>query len=193
MKTTFSQVLSAAALFACAAVVGAGTFEITPAKQAEIDHQRDIIAKWAADPVIVDSVKDQNKKGAIAGMNNAKWKTIRASEEVITAFQTNRAGSFLKAKMESSDGLISEAFLSAAQGEKVAFIEKTSSYVHKGSPKFDVPMTGKSWQGKPEFDESSQTFAVQVSVPVFDAGSPIGALVVGINLTRLEKLTKNKK
>jgi hypothetical protein len=54
-------------------------------------------------------------------------------------------------------------------------------------------MAGHAWQGKPEFDESSQTFAIQVSVPVVDAGSPVGALVVGINLTRLEKLAKNKK
>ena len=70
----------------------------------------------------------------------------------------------------------------------MAFVEKTSSYIHNGQPKFDVPFSsGKAWQGKPEFDESSQAYAVQVSVPVLAEGKPIGVLVVGVNL---EKVTK---
>jgi hypothetical protein len=195
MKATLRIAVSAAAaaLAVFTATAGAGTFEITPAKQAEIDQQRDQVAKWAADPVIVNAVREQNRKGPIAGMDNTKWKTLRASEETVTAFQMNAAGTWLKSRMDESGGLISEAFLNAAQGEKVAFVEKTSSYIHKGAAKFDQPMAGHAWQGKPEFDESSQTFAIQVSVPVVDAGSPVGALVVGINLTRLEKLAKNKK
>ena len=120
-------------------------------------------------------------------MDNAKWKTVRRSDELIKSFQGNQAGQFLKQKLAESNDLFSEAFLSAAQGEKVAFVEKTTSYIHKGAPKFDVPFGGKPWQGKPEFDESSQTHQVQVSVPVVVDGKPAGVLVVGINLTKLEK------
>ena len=84
-----------------------------------------------------------------------------------------------------------EAFLNGALGEKVAFVEKTTSYIHKGQAKFDVPYTtGKTWQGSPEFDESSQTYAIQISVPVLVDGRPAGALVVGVNLTHLESLAK---
>ena len=83
-------------------------------------------------------------------------------------------------------GAVSEAFLNAAQGEKVAFVEKTTTYIHKGAAMFDVPFnTGKAWQGQPEFDESSQTYAIQISVPVLADGKSIGALVVGVNLTHL--------
>ena len=65
-------------------------------------------------------------------------------------------------------------------------MEKTSSYIHKGQPKFDVPYVyGKPWQGQPEFDESSQSHQVQVAVPVLADGKPIGVLVVGVNLTKL--------
>ncbi len=45
-----------------------------------------------------------------------------------------------------------------------------------------------AWQGVPEFDESTQTYAIQVSVPVLDpqdAKKAIGVLVVGLNLTRI--------
>jgi hypothetical protein len=96
----------------------------------------------------------------------------------------------MKTKADEAGEIYPEAFLSGAQGEKVAFIEKTTSYIHKGSAKFDVPFGGKAWQGQPEFDESSQTHQIQVGVPVVSGGKSIGVLVVGINLTKLEKSAK---
>ncbi len=94
-------------------------------------------------------------------------------------------------RRRKSFGAYPEAFLSAAQGEKVAFIEKTTSYIHKGAPKFDVPFGSlKAWQGQPEFDESSQSHQIQISVPVLAEGKAVGVLVVGINLSKLEKLAQ---
>jgi hypothetical protein len=165
--------------------------DITPAVQKEIDKHVEAIKAWAADPAVVKAVVAQNEKGPIAGMDNPKWKAIRRSDALVKEFQANPAGQLLKQKVGDSAETYSEAFLSASQGEKVAFVEKTSSYIHKGQAKFDVPYgSGKPWQGKPEFDESSQTHQVQVSVPVLSGGKPVGALVVGINLTKLEKLAK---
>jgi hypothetical protein len=46
-------------------------------------------------------------------------------------------------------------------------------------------MTGKTWQGKPEVDESSGQYQVQVSVPVLDGNIPIGSIVIGLNLSKL--------
>jgi len=165
--------------------------EVTPGIQAELDRQKKIAAGWAADPVIVKAVAEQNAKGPLAGMDNSKWKLVRRSDPIVRAFQSNPAGQFLRSKMEASGGLITEAFLSAAQGEKVAFAEKTTSYIHKGMPKFDVPFTSRSaWQGRPEFDESAQTYQIQISVPVLVDGQPAGVLVVGISLSQLERQAK---
>src|SRR5437016_1770143 len=162
--------------------------EVTPGIQAELDRQKKIAAGWAADPVNVKAVAEQNAKGPLAGMDNSKWKLVRRSDPLVRAFQSNPAGQFLRSKMEASGGLITEAFVSAAQGEKVAFAEKTTSYIHKGMPKFDVPFTSRSaWQGRPEFDESAQTYQIQISVPVLVDGQPAGALVVGISLSLLER------
>jgi hypothetical protein len=166
-------------------------FEITPPVQKELDRQIEIVKGWAASPVVVKAVLAQNEKGPMAGMDNAKWKTVRRSSDVVKGFQANEAGQFLTQKVTESNETYSEAFLSGAQGEKVAFYEKTTSYIHKGMPKFDVPFTTeKAWQGKPEFDESSQTHQIQVSVPVLSGGKPVGVLVVGVSLTKLEKLAK---
>ena len=190
MKTKIN--LLAAILLFLAVVAGrASGFEMTPAVQAELDKMKSQISGWAGDSVIIKAVTEQNGKGPIAGMDNAKWKTIRRSDDVVKDFQSNAAGKYLKAKIEASNGTFTEAFLNAAQGEKVSFVEKTTSYIHKGSAKFDVPFgSGKSWQGPAEFDESAQTYQIQISVPVQAGGKAIGALVVGVNLTQLEKLGK---
>lgn len=180
--------LTVAVTIVVSLAANAAEFQMTAAIQQELDRQKQIVAGWAADPTIVNAVKEQNSRGPIAGMDNAKWKTTRRTDPAVKAYQTNPAGQLLRAKLESGNGAYSEAFLSAKAGEKVAFAEKTSSYIHKGQAKFDVPMAGQSWQGKAEFDESSQSYALQVSVPVMDAGQPIGALVVGVNLTHLQKV-----
>ncbi|MFO1372635.1 MAG: hypothetical protein U1F42_09675 [Candidatus Competibacteraceae bacterium] len=166
-------------------------FEVTPAVQKELDRTIEVVKGWAAEPIIVNAVATQNQKGPIAGMDNAKWKTLRRSDELVKGFQNNDAAKLLKQKLEESKGLYSEAFLSASQGEKVAFVDKTTSYLHKGQPKFDTPFnSGKPWQGQPEFDESTQSHQIQVAVSVLAEGKPIGVLVVGVNLTRLAESLK---
>jgi hypothetical protein len=191
MRQSIATIVVGLGVAALATVAAAAGFEITPAVQAELDRQKQLVTGWAADPVVVAAVKAQNGKGPLPEMDNPKWKTTRRSDAVVKAMQSNAAGQYLKAKVEGSAGAFSEAFLNGSKGEKVAFVEKTTSYIHAGQAKFDVPFsTGKAWQGKPEFDESTQTYAVQISVPVLDGGKPIGALVVGVNLTHLEKVGK---
>ena len=190
-RTMVASVVAGVAVVGSVALAAGQGFQMTPAVQAELDRQKTVIAGWAASPAIVNAVAEQNRKGPIAGLDNAKWKITRRSDAVVTGFQNNAAGQFLKSKVEETKGAVSEAFLSAAQGEKVAFVEKTTSYIHKGAPKFDVPFsTGRSWQGQAEFDESSQTYAIQISVPVLGDGKPIGVLVVGVNLSHLQNLAR---
>ena len=183
--------LAAAVMTAMLAAPPAWSFEMTAPVQAELDKQKVAIAKWAAEPTIVAAVKEQNSKGPLAGMDNATWKTTRRTDPAVKAFQASPAGQLLRTRVDGGAGTYNEAFLNGAKGEKVAFVEKTTSYIHAGQAKFDVPFgTGKAWQGKPEFDDSSQTHAIQISVPVLADGKPIGVLVVGVNLTHLEKVAK---
>jgi hypothetical protein len=192
MRSTFALKLAAViAIGLVTATAGGAGFEMTPAIQAELDRQKGVVASWAANPVVLGAVVAQNRRGPIAGMDNAKWKMIRRSDPVVTAFQSGAAGQFLKTKLQESNGAVSEAFLNGAKGEKVAFVEKTTSYLHRGASKFDSPFTsGKAWQGPAEFDESSQTYAVQIAVPVLEDGKAVGVLVVGVNLSYLEKVVR---
>lgn len=181
MKTVIATILG----LVLVGTVHAADSAVTPKMQSTLDAQKKVIAAWAADPVLVAAVKAQNKKGPIPGMDNAAWKATPRSDPLVQALQKNPAGVWLTGKLKTSDGLFTEAFLSAAKGEKVAFVEKTTSYTHAGSVKFDVPMSGKEWQGEPEFGESSQVYAVQISTPVLDNGKTIGVLVVGVSMKKL--------
>lgn len=186
-----TRYVAIAALAVVPTVSMAMDFEITPAVQAELDHQKTVIAGWAADPIVVKAVKEQNSKGPIAGMDKPTWKKTRRSDPLVEQFQKNAAGAFLRSKMRASGGTATEVFLNGAKGEKVAFAEKTSSYIHAGAAKHDVPFTtGKPWQGKPEFDESTQTYAIQISTPVLANGAPIGSLVVGISLSHFKNAAR---
>ena len=170
---------------------GAQNTEMNPAIQAELDKEKGVIAAWASNPVIVKEVQEQNKKGPIAGLDNDKWKSIPGSDPKIKAFEESPAGRFLKEKIQAKESIFTEAFLSGSNGEKVAFAEKTTYYTHKGMPKFEVPFRkGAPWQGKPEFDESTQTYSIQIATPVLSDGKPSGVLVVGVKLASLEKLKK---
>ncbi len=144
---------------------------------------------WAGSPIVVEAVLAQNKKGPIPGMDNAKWKTVPEKDAIVQGFINNEAAKFLKAETAKTDGICVGFFLNGAQGEKVAFSDKTGSYIHKGSAKFDVPFTtGKTWQGKPELED--KIYVIQISVPVLSEGKPIGALVVEIDGSKLEGLAK---
>ncbi|MGC4034028.1 MAG: hypothetical protein QM754_20295 [Tepidisphaeraceae bacterium] len=116
-------------------------------------------------------------------MTNDKWKALTKVDPLVRALSNNVAGKFLKTK--KSD-VLSEAFLNSADGNKVALLAKTSKWNHKGQPKHDQPLAGKVWQGEPEVDESTGVKQLQVSVPVLDGDKPIGSLVVGLSLTKLE-------
>jgi hypothetical protein len=182
MKIRF--LLLTAALFALRTLATAQGLDA--ATQAKIDAQVKDIVTWAADPILVDAVKAHNASVPAdqAALNQDKWKALTVLDPLVRGFTKNAAGQFLKTK--KSD-LVTEAFVSGADGLKVAFIAKTTNWSHKGKPKHDVPMTGKNWQGPVEVDESSGQQQLQVSVPVLDGGKPIGSLVVGISVTKLSQ------
>jgi hypothetical protein len=158
---------------------------LDPALQAKVDEQVKYVQSWASDPAVVAGVKAINAQAPAPNkaMAQDKWAALPAFDAFVLSFSGNPVGLFLKSKRNQ---VISEAFVSAADGTKVAFLQKTSSWSHKGKPKHDVPMTGKTWQGEIETDASTGLQQVQVAVPVMDGGKAIGSVVVGLQVARLK-------
>lgn len=159
---------------------------IEPDLQKKIDTQVRAVAAWAKDPKVVKAVVDHNTKPPAehASMTQDKWKTLTVLDPIVRGLTKNEAAEFLKSKKTD---FVTEAFVSDAAGTKVAFLAKTTAWSHKGKPKHDVPMSGKTWQGEIEVDESTGLQQLQISVPVFDGEKPVGSLVVGLSLSKLPK------
>lgn len=182
-RQILSLLVVGAAFFAAAPLARAQ--DLDAATQAKVDAQVKDIVTWAADPVIVDAVRAQNAAtpAEYSALNQDKWRALTVLDPLVRGFTKNAVGQFLKSKKTD---LVTEAFVSDAAGRKVGFIAKTSNWSHGGKPKHDVPMTGKTWQGPVEVDESSGLQQLQVAVPVLDGGKPIGSLVVGLSITKLK-------
>lgn len=163
--------------------------EITNRMQARIDSYRKQAAAWAADPVIINAVKDANAKGPIPGLGNAKWKELKETDPTVTAFVTNDAGKLLTRWMGADAKAINKIVLSGEKSQRVAFTSMPAIYLGKGRPNFDVSMDDeKPWQqdeSKP--DPSTNIDTVQISAPVRDGGKVIGVLLVSLTADSLKK------
>ncbi len=159
--------------------------ELTKEQSSALKIKIDLVVKWAEDSTIIAAVKKINTdgQGDLKEMTQEKWKEIPVLDPKVRALTKNEAAEALK---KLKDDSVSEAFLSAADGTKVAFLSKTSNWSHKGKAKHDDPMNNKSWTGKVETDESTGSLNIQVSVPVLDGGKPIGSLCVGFAVAKLK-------
>lgn len=158
---------------------------LTAEQTAALTKQIETIKQTAADPKIIEAVKAVNASplADYKDMTQDKWKDLPVLDPKVRYFSKNPAAEVLKSKKSA---MITEAFLNAADGTKVAFLSKTSGWSHKGKAKHDDPMAGKTWQGPIEMDESTGLKSVQVAVPVMDGGKAIGSLVVGFSVTKLK-------
>jgi len=174
-----------AVLFAAGCMAGsAHAAGQDPDLQAKLNARMQAVKALAASPAVVAAVQAVNAKvpSDYAAMTEAKWAELSVLDPFVRAFTQNQAAASLKSGKSPE---VAEAFVSAANGMKVAFLSKTTSWSHKGKPKHDVPMAGKTWQGTVEVDKSTGQQQIQVAVPVLDGGKPIGSLVVGLSVSKL--------
>ena len=153
-------------------------------QKAKIDARIKMYAPLGTDATLVAEVKKANAtpQAEAVGMTQDKWKELTILSPEVKAFTKNALGTYIKTK---KDEVITEIFVSCADGTKAAFTNKTSGWSHKGKPKHDVPMTGKTWSGSIEVDESTGKQQVQIAVPVLDGGKAIGSIVIGLDVSKM--------
>jgi hypothetical protein len=178
-KSMFAVAAVAVVLFA-----GLAQAEVSADLKPKVDAALAQAKTWAADPALVAAVKTANASPSAEAkaMTQEKWKTLPVLDGFVRSFTKNDAAARIKSfKTEA----VSEAFLSAADGTKVAFLNKPSGWSHAGKGKHDKPMAGETWVGDVEVDESTGQQQIQVAVPVLEGGKPIGSLVVGLSINKL--------
>lgn len=170
-------------LFTGSALAG----DVTPKMQPKIDAHKKQMAAWAADPLIVKAVKEANTKGPIPMMGNAKWRELKESDPIVTAFINNPAGQLMR-KWQNADAKgINKIVLSGDKSHRVAFTDMPAVYIGRGKPNFDISFNdGKVWQqGESKPDPSTNIDSVQISAPVKDGDKIIGVLLVALTVSNL--------
>ncbi|MBZ5607527.1 MAG: PDC sensor domain-containing protein [Acidobacteriia bacterium] len=181
MKHFWKFVLAAAA----AAQLFAGEGSLPPDVKGKVDGKLKELQAWSTDAKIVAAVKAYNAAppAEALAMTNEKWKALSLLDPFVRSYTKNPLAEYLKSKRDDE---MSEMFVSGADGNKVAFFAKTTSFCHKDAAKHRVPMTGKTWIGPAEQDESTGQMQVQIALPVLDGSKPIGSIVIGLSLTKLK-------
>jgi len=91
-------------------------------------------------------------------------------------------------EIQASAPYYTEIFVMENQGANVAMTDKTSDYWQGDEDKFRKSFAGGAgaiFVDEVKFDESTQTYQVQVSVPVMDGGKAIGAITFGIDVDKI--------
>ena len=163
--------------------------EYTDSAKALVDEK---IKSWLENPVVVDAVKAQNEAHASLSQDDIdaldqKWRGGDAA--LIDGVLGNDLSKYLAGVKESGEGLYTEIFVMDNKGLNVGQSDKTSDYWQGDEAKWkETYSVGADAMhlSDVEEDESSQTFQMQISIPVVDGGTVIGAVTVGVNAEMLE-------
>lgn len=167
------------------------------AAQADIQSQaHQFVAERLGDMIsseaVVSAVLAQNaqtadlSEDAIIALDN-DWRG--GDDALISAALSNPLSDQLRAIVEEGQGVYSEIFVMDARGLNVGQSAKTSDYWQGDEAKYQQTyLVGADafHVSDVEEDESTQTFQVQVSMPIVDGGTPIGAITVGVDVEYLE-------
>jgi hypothetical protein len=146
------------------------------------------IRKIAADPVVVKAIQVQNSKkmtmDAIKKLDT-EWMAATGVTPMMKPYLENKCAEALKKYITELPAIV-EAFAMDDQGGLVCTVYRTTDYWQGDEAKWQKSfLPNAEFIDKAMFDESSQTYSVQVSLPVTDHGHPIGAITIGLGLDKL--------
>lgn len=149
------------------------------------------VQHMALNPTVIRATRRQNaEKFSLDEIKKRddEWKATKELTYFKRSLQENDAGRFLKRVIGLNESF-NEAFVTDNQGANVAAFPATSDYWQGDEEKWTASFndgTGQVFLGPLEFDDSTKTYAVQISAPLYDRGATIGVLVVGVTLDYLK-------
>ncbi len=156
------------------------------------------VAPWLGDDVLINALRQQNEKTvaydqATINQLDTEWRDAAAlgNDGPLRAVTTGAVADYLRDKLTSSGGTITEIILMDAKGLNAAATEAPSDYWQGDEPKFansfGAGPDGIDF-GQAELDASSGKYQAQVSLPVADpaSGDLIGAITIGVDLGSLD-------
>ncbi len=149
------------------------------------------VQHMALNPTVIRATRRQNSEELTLDLIKQRdddWKSTTELTHFKRSLQENDAGRFLK-RVIGINKSFNEAFVTDNQGANVAAFPATSDYWQGDEEKWTASFndgTGQVFMGPLEYDQSTKTYAVQISAPLYDRGATIGVLVVGVTLDYLK-------
>ncbi len=149
------------------------------------------VQHMALNPTVIRATRRQNAEKLtleLIKQRDGEWKSTKDLTHFKRSLQENDAGRFLK-RVIGLNKSFNEAFVTDNQGANVAAFPATSDYWQGDEEKWTASFNngeGQVFLGPLEYDDSTKTYAVQISAPLYDRGATIGVLVVGVTLDYLK-------
>ncbi len=149
------------------------------------------LVQLGRNPAIVSAVRAENAKGkSVADLKDRqkKWMATPGVDGFMKALMENECARTLLG-IQKAHPYLAEIFVKDNQGGNVAMTNKTTNYYHGDKDKFLKAFNdgrGALYLSDVQFDESSQAYSVQVSVPVMDGKSAIGVVIFGVDLDKFK-------
>lgn len=182
----FRKIFSLLSCFALLISFFAQSENIPPKLQQEITK----ITKYVNDETVIHAVQMQNQRRVSMDeilKLDRDWIRGTVSEDFVKSLMDNRCALKLKELAKEIPSSL-EVFVMDDQGALVCITQKTSDYWQGDEPKWIDSFKGGAGEtvvSKREYDQSTKSTLVHVSVPIMEQQKAIGVLCVGINLTKL--------
>lgn len=162
-------------------------------------HKIASINEMAINPLLINEVKKRNQhkitmKEILEIDKN--WNNYSIDHPVKKQMYETHVGKYLRTRIEFKSSIFSENFYTDNQGANITAWPITTDYRQGDEAKWRRSFNsgkGDIYIGEVEFDESSNSHAVQISVPVMDKDEAIGVIIAGIKLSHLQAKYLNKE
>ena len=155
------------------------------------------LTAWMEEPTVIDALRAQNSNNA--GLTQTRidaldkqWRseTELILHPLIDEVMSRPASVWLKEKQDTTAGFVTEVFVMDNVGINVAQSGVTSDYWQGDEAKWQETFgngSGEIHISDVEFDDSTQVYQSQVSLPIFDPDTSelIGAVTFGVNVQSL--------
>ncbi|WP_407492759.1 hypothetical protein [Pseudooceanicola sp. MF1-13] len=160
-------------------------------------YARETVQAWTSDPMLVNAIKSQNARTGGLSQDqidemDRQWRNEvgMSDRPIVDPVLFNPVSDHLRNLVSGSAGAVTEVFIMDGKGLNVAASDATSDYWQGDEEKFtETYAVGPDALhiSNIEFDESTQTYQGQISMPISDpeSGAVIGAMTVGLNAEML--------
>ncbi len=185
------RILAVVTILGMTLTLGGAALAAEKAPQKVHDMAKGKLEAIGKDPVIIEAVKGENAKGKSLDQIkelDEKWKNTPGLADYMNVLMENACGRRLR-EIQNANPSMAEIFVMDNQGANVCMTDKTSDYWQGDEAKFQNSFNGGAgavFVDDVEFDESTQTYVSQVSVPVVEDGKVIGAITFGIDVDKID-------